>query len=168
MISIILEIFDSSPSPLFHHCLSSRVIPTSSMTAAMWLFPLVMKKQATSSLSSKIALKARTSYNLQRKGTLTAYCKAGKYLMQTYCTDYLVMKIDGPTMKIPDQLNRTIFKYTKLLCPKVLDCDRGYSEYVIQENFIEGLQNLICESMCSFWSSNNNGTTQGRRLTPHP
>lgn len=103
--------------------------------AAMWLLQLFMKKQAEATLSSRIALRSKSSRKCQIEGTLKTYYEVVYYLLETRDTDNVIFKPNAEIMRVPQPLNKTLFVYSELFGAKELRWHRFYDEYVPKGNF---------------------------------
>lgn len=121
----------------------------------MWFSCLFIKKKAVIALTSRISVRAKSSRNCKEKGVLTAYCKEVKYTLKPYTADNMIVWTDEEIIWFILTLNKTPTKYAEPLWATALCFHRKYEEYEVECSFIEGFQESINQSICSFWGSNN-------------
>lgn len=104
-----------------------------------------MKRLAAAALIECIELKSKWPKH-QKKGTVTSYCEAANYLVNTSATDDVVADTDANIVKITQLSNKSPKEQAGALWNKVTRCNQVYDEYVFKRAFIEGLSESILTS----------------------
>lgn len=74
---------------------------------AIWLFYYFMKKQSTTVLSSKIALKSTSLHKHHKEGTLTMYWEQVNYFLKMYASDDVGNETDAGIMRLTQLWSET-------------------------------------------------------------
>lgn len=119
--------------------------------------PLFMKSPAVATLKACIPLHLK-SHSGQKEGTVTTYCKAVRFFLETYTNDGVIAEEDADMMSFTQPSNKSPAEYEKVLWNKVLRGDRIYDEYAWKGSSIEDLLQAIRRIMRSYWGSTESST----------
>lgn len=112
--------------------------------------PSLHKNASRPALISRIAQRTKPLCKRKKQEKLTKYQKEVKYLLEIYATDEVSPETDTKIVRLTRLLNRSPIEYVKLLWAKVLPFNREYDEYVLKENFIEGLKDPSARACACF------------------
>lgn len=88
---------------------------------------LLLKVTAPAALNARTALKPKL-HKREENDTITSYCKAVNYMLETYATDNAVAETDTDMMQFIQLSNKKPKGHSKPLWNKVLKSDREYDK----------------------------------------
>lgn len=91
--------------------------------AAMWLFFHLMKSLVNIGLAHRLG--AIKENNLYKERSLTAYCQAVNYLLETYATDDVIAEEEADLMKYNQLIHMSTVCYSETLWKKRCDMNES-------------------------------------------
>lgn len=92
------------------------------------MFHIFLEGPAPKALRTRLLLRS-TCCERKKEGTLTAYCEAVNYLLETYATDDMIVETDANMMLFTNPFNKSGTEYVKALCNKAIISKRVRDEY---------------------------------------
>lgn len=102
-----------------------------------------MKRPDKASSRVRIALKSEL-HKRQKEGTVTLYCEAVNYFLETYATDDVIAEADDDMMRFTQPSNKSPTEYTEALWNKGFKRDRVYDEHVHKDIILK-----VCWNICA-------------------
>lgn len=121
------------------------------------LFPFSMKRPATAALNACVVLRSKW-HKRQKEETVTSYCEAQNYLLETYASYVIIAELDAEMIRFTQPSSKPPRKFDEDFSNRALRCNRVFDEYVHKGKFIVELPKSIRHSMRSYWGSKKNVT----------